>query len=131
MRVVDTSAFIEWLADTSAGGRVAPLLPPEESWIVPTIVQLELWKWLRREFDADRADAIVVFTQQCRVVPLDTAIALLAAELCATFKLATVDAVIYATARHHGASLLTCDAHFSGLEGVLYVPKHKADPTFS
>ncbi|HEU0229912.1 MAG TPA: PIN domain-containing protein [Burkholderiaceae bacterium] len=33
-------------------------------------------------------------------------------------KLATADAVVYATARHLRAELLTCDAHFEKLPGV-------------
>lgn len=82
-----------------------------------------MWKWLRREFDPDRADAIVVFTQKCRVIPLDTTIAFLAAELCSSCKLATADAAIYATAQRYGASLLTCDTYFAGLADVVYVPK--------
>jgi predicted nucleic acid-binding protein len=33
------------------------------------------------------------------------------------------DAIIYATARTHGAELLTCDAHFEGLDGATYLAK--------
>ena len=35
------------------------------------------------------------------------------------------DAIIFATAQAHGAQLLTCDAHFDGLPGVMLVPKVK------
>jgi predicted nucleic acid-binding protein len=38
-------------------------------------------------------------------------------------KLATADAIIFATARARGATLLTCDAHFEGLPGVDFMPK--------
>jgi predicted nucleic acid-binding protein len=38
-------------------------------------------------------------------------------------KLATADAIVYATALAHGAELLTCDRHFENLPGVLFVPK--------
>ncbi len=54
----------------------------------------------------------------CAVIPLDTAIALHAAELARTHKLATADAIIYATALHSRAELVTCDAHFKGLPQV-------------
>lgn len=30
----------------------------------------------------------------------------------AKYRLATADAIVYATALQHGAELLTCDAHF-------------------
>jgi uncharacterized protein len=52
------------------------------------------------------------------VVPLDTAIALSAAEAYAHNGLATADAIIYATARAYDADLLTCDRHFAHLPGV-------------
>jgi hypothetical protein len=45
------------------------------------------------------------------------------ADLCARHKLATADAIIYATALAHGADLLTCDRRFEGLDRVLYVAK--------
>ncbi len=38
-------------------------------------------------------------------------------------KLATADAIVYATARHQGAELLTCDAHFEGLSDVALFAK--------
>jgi predicted nucleic acid-binding protein len=56
---------------------------------------------------------------------LDTEIALAAAEACSAHKLATADAIIFATARVQGAALLTCDAHFDGLPGVTLIEKIK------
>jgi predicted nucleic acid-binding protein len=123
MRVVDTSAWIEWLLDSAAGRRVAALLPGPDEWFVPTIIQLELNKWLVREVGEDKADQVLAFSMTCVVQPLDTGIALAAAELCRARKLATADAVVYATARAAGAELLTCDAHFEGLAGVRFIPK--------
>ncbi|MCK9511361.1 MAG: PIN domain-containing protein [Pigmentiphaga sp.] len=38
-------------------------------------------------------------------------------------KLATADAIVYATARHQGAELLTCDAHFADLPNVALFAK--------
>lgn len=126
MRVVDTSAFIEWLLKSPTGLAVIEQLPAVEDWIVPTIVQLELHKWLVREIDERRAARVIAFTDRCHIVPLDTSLALKAADLGVSAKLATADAVIYATAQHFDASLLTCDAHFSGLDGVVLVPKVRA-----
>ena len=71
------------------------------------MVQLELSKWLVREMGEERADQVIAFTQKCVVVPLDTRIALLAAELHRQYKLATADAIVYATAQEQGADLLT------------------------
>lgn len=122
-RVVDTSAWIEWLAASALGKRLGQQFPEKPQCIVPTIVQLELSKWLVRELGEDQADLVIAYTQKCVVVPLDTTIALLAADLHREHRLATADAIVYATARHAGAELLTCDAHFKGLPDVLLFPK--------
>jgi len=126
MVLVDTSSWIEWLIGSSTGDKVADRLPEQADWLVPTMVQLELAKWLTREIGEDKADQVIAFTQICQVVPLDTETALAAADACRVHRLATADAIIYATAQAHGAQLLTCDAHFEGLPGVTLIAKVKA-----
>lgn len=126
MRLVDTSAWIEWLTGSRTATALGPEMPSREDWLVPTMVQLELAKWLTREVGEEKADQVTAFTQTCIVAPLDTGLALSAAELCGRLKLATADAIIYATALHHGADLLTCDAHFQSLPGVIYIAKTPA-----
>lgn len=123
MRVIDTSAWIEWLTGSALGKKLGQAFPHKSRCIVPTIVQLELSKWLVREVGEEQADQVIAYTQTCTVVPLDTAIALLAAELHREYKLATADAIVYATARQQGADLLTCDAHFKGLPDTVFVQK--------
>lgn len=121
--VVDTSAWIEWLAGSTTGKALTKRFPEKDRCIVPTIVQLELSKWMVREVGEEQADEVIAYTQKCNVVPLDTTIALMAADLHREHKLATADAIVYATARHEGAELLTCDAHFEGLPGVVVISK--------
>jgi predicted nucleic acid-binding protein len=123
MRLVDTSAWIEWLTGSPLGAKLAPELPERAQWLVPTMVQLELTKWLAREAGEDKADLVIAFTETCVVADLDTPIALSAADLCAKHGLATADAIIYATALAHGADVLTCERRFETLAGVLYLPK--------
>lgn len=126
LRVVDTSAWIEWLVGSAVGKRLAKEIPEKSLCIVPTIVQLELSKWLWRELGEAQADQVIAYTLKCRVEPLDTATALLASDLHRQHKLATADAIVYATAVRHGAELLTCDAHFKDLPGVVLLPKSAA-----
>ncbi len=121
--VVDTSAWIEYLVDRATGRALNARWPLRDDTIVPTIVQLELAKWGARELDEPRTDQIIAYTQKCRVEGLDTRLALLAAEMHREHGLATADAIVYATARGNGASLLTCDAHFDGLPAVIFEPK--------
>ena len=123
MRVVDTSAWIEFLAGSALGVSLANELPDRTQWLVPTIVQLELAKWLTREVGEDKADRVIAFTETCVVADLDTSLALFAAELSARLKLATADAIVYATALAHQADLLTCDRHFETLPSVRFFPK--------
>lgn len=123
LQVVDTSAWLEWLTESAIGKRLAKEIPNKEQCVVPTIVQLELYKWLIREADEDRADQVIAYTQKCIVVPLDTHIALRAAELNRQYKLATADAIVYATTLAYGAGLLTCDAHFEKLPKVKFYKK--------
>lgn len=123
MRLVDTSVWIEWLIGSQLGIALAGELPDRAQWLVPTLVQLELAKWLTREVGEDKADRAIAFTETCVVADLDTATALSAAELCARHQLSTADAIVYATALAHSAELLTCDRHFENLPGVRFVPK--------
>lgn len=122
-RVVDTSAWIEWLVGSGIGETLGTELPERSLCIVPTIVQLELSKWLVREIGEDKADQVIAYTQKCVVAPLDTRIALRAADLHRAHRLATADAIVYATALQYEATLITCDKHFEGLPGVMLFPK--------
>jgi predicted nucleic acid-binding protein len=125
MVVVDTSAWIEWLIGSATARRIEPHLPSTADWVVPTIVQLELVKWLTREVGEERAEQVIAFTQICHVVELDTRLALAAADAARAHKLATADAIVFATAQVQGASLLTCDRHFQGLPDVILVDNRK------
>lgn len=123
-RVIDTSILVEWIVTPPADNHwLKTQLPARDRRVIPTIVQLELAKWLGRERGEDEADRALAYLQKCEVVALDTRIALRAAEACRQHPLATADAVIYATALERGVELLTCDAHFKGLPGVVYLAK--------
>ena len=123
MILIDTSAWIEWLVGSPTGDIVATHLPDQTEWLVPTMVQLELSKWMTREVGEDKTDQVIAFSQLCCIVALDTETALLAAESCRKYKLATADGIIFASAQINGAGLITCDSHFDGLSGVTVIKK--------
>ena len=123
MRTLDTSMWIEIYRASELGRQHLPLLSTPGDIIVPTIVQYEIFKWMAREQTAEEANRAITFTDDCEVVDLSTAIAVLAAELSAPYKLHATDAIIYATAQLAGAKLHTCDAHFKGLPDVEYFGK--------
>ena len=122
MVLVDTCGWIEWMMDSALAEAYAPHLA-DESLVVPTLVQHELYKWLCRETDTATALAAIAATQQAKVLQLDTSLALLAADIGREHKLAMADAIIYATARQYHATLVTSDAHFESLPQVLFYPK--------
>ncbi|MBP2558951.1 putative nucleic acid-binding protein [Neorhizobium galegae] len=127
MRIVDSSAWIEWLIDSSLASRLADEIPEPHELIVPTIVQMEMCKWLTREKGEESAERFMSYTTECIVVELGTEIAWDAAEASLRFKLSTADAIIYATARLLDADLLTCDRHFENLPHVTYISKSGAE----
>lgn len=126
MVVMDTSAWIEWLTDSPLAARIAPYMERLDDIVVPTLVQYELYKWAARERDDAAAIELIGLTAQGQVRPLDTQLAVSAAEASAQFQLPMADAVIYACARAMALPLVTCDAHFSALAGVEYLQKRPA-----
>jgi predicted nucleic acid-binding protein len=123
MRVVDTSAWLEWLSDSTLGRKVGRELPQPGDWIVPTLVQHELARCLEREVSENAADETIAYSNACVVIPLDTRVAIQAAEIARERGLAMADSIIYATAIDTGADLLTCDARFAKLPHVVYFAK--------
>lgn len=126
MKLADTCIWVELLLDTATGRHYRRMFDKPEQVLVPTLVQYELRRWVLRERGEDVADRIIAMTRNSRVVALAETTALHAAALALEFKLASVDALIYATSLHHGATLVTCDAHFEALPGVEYRAKAAA-----
>jgi predicted nucleic acid-binding protein len=121
--LVDTCGWIEWLTDGVLAADFEPWLKEPEQVYVPTSVQFELYKWVKRERGETQALEVIALTEQCMVIPLNTAISLLAADLAMEHKLSFADAIIYATARQQDVALITSDDHFQGLPDVNYFSK--------
>lgn len=118
MQLVDSCGWIAWLTDDLRAQHYAVPLADPANVIVPTMVLAEVARWVQRERGEAFALSVAAAMQQCPVVPLDAAIALLAAELGLRHRLAMADAVIYAHAQTLQVPLLTSDGHFAGLDGV-------------
>jgi predicted nucleic acid-binding protein len=123
MRLVDTSLWIELFARGKLLEEAKQSILPLNTCIVPAMVHYELAKWSGRYLSpADSQDILSLLTD-CQTASMDVAVAVEAAMLSAKHKLHAIDAVIYATAQLAGATLYTCDAHFSDLPGVEYFEK--------
>ncbi|MBI2382557.1 MAG: type II toxin-antitoxin system VapC family toxin [Gammaproteobacteria bacterium] len=116
--LVDTCGWIEWLTNGTLAERFSPYLAKAGELIVPTAIQFELYKWVKRERGEAAALKVVGLTAQSTVVPLDTPIALTAGDYALEYGLSFADALIYAHARKAAVPLITSDDHFRGLPGV-------------
>jgi predicted nucleic acid-binding protein len=121
--LVDTCGWIEWLTNGVLSSQYEPYFNQVDSMLVPTSVQFELYKWVTRKKGIQPALEVIAVTEQARVVPLSTAIALAAADFSAEHKLSFADSIIYATAQFFQAELITSDNHFKGLPDVSYFEK--------
>jgi predicted nucleic acid-binding protein len=121
--LVDTCGWIEWLTDGRLADAFAPYLADPAALIIPTTLQFELYKWAKREKSEVEALEVIALTEQGRILPLTTRLALYAADLALQHQLSFADAIIYASARLHDAPLITADDHFKDLPEVVYFSK--------
>jgi len=91
--------------------------------ITPTIVIYEVYKHAKRLLSEEAAVDAVAVMQKTRVVPLTDELALVAADLSLAHKLPMADAIVLATAQAHEADVVTSDADFADISGVVYIPK--------
>lgn len=125
MNVVDSSGWLEYFADGPNAEFFAPAIHNPEKLIVPTLSLYEVFRKMRKERDQGMALEAVAQMQQGRLIPLDAALAVAAAEISLAHKLPMADSIMLATARAHDAVLWTQDEDFEGLEGVKYVSKQE------
>lgn len=117
--VVDSSAWLEYLADTDRADYFAEALQDPTRLVVPVITIYEVFKKVLRERGEGDALQVTSQMQGGLVVDVDQSLMLEAARV----RLPMADSLIYATARRHRATLWTQDEHFEGLPGVRYFPK--------
>lgn len=117
--LIDSSAWLEYLTQDQDAAKFAPFIESGNATLVPTIVLYEVVKVLMRERGKIAADRFISEALRRVVVALDEDLALAAAQVSNETKLAMADAIIYATAQAHQAQLVTGDAAFRGLPGVI------------
>jgi len=117
--LIDSSAWLEYLTQDVNAANFAPYIESGATVLVPTIVLYEVTKKLLRERGKTESDLFVSEALRRVVVSLSEELALAAAQISNETKLAMADAIIYATAQAHQAQLVTGDAAFRGLPGVI------------
>ena len=118
MILVDSSGWVEYFTDGPLADEFARYLENLAEVVTPTIVIFEVYRVIRRQRPEETAIAAVAQMQKTQVVDLDQFLALTAADLSIEHSLAMADAIVYATARHHGVQVVTTDTDFQGLPGA-------------
>jgi toxin FitB len=126
VNLVDSSAWLEYFADGPNAGRFATAIQSVRELLVPTVVVLEVTRRILQQRDEDAALQAAALLHQGRIVPLDAALAMSAAQIGVAEKLPLADSIILATAREFDATIWTMDADFDGMAGVKYFPKQKS-----
>jgi toxin FitB len=123
MNIVDSSGWIEYIADNANANFFEPPIIDSEKLLVPTICLYEVFKQVLQEFGEERSlDAMGIMSLDT-IIDLDRQIAIHAAQISNELKLAMADSIILATARAYDATLSTQDEHFKGIEGIKYKEK--------
>ena len=121
MILVDSSGWIEYLAERPKAGLFAPYIEGTEPLLSSAIQIYEIYKVIRRDISEERAIESVSALRGTTIEPLAESLALEAADLSLEHGLAMADAIILATAARHRAELVTADGDFEGLPGVTFI----------
>jgi len=117
--LVDSSGWLEYITGDEKADAFGEVLQRDVQVLVPTIVLYEVLKILLLRAGKSEADVFLSEALRRKVVDLTETIALAAASMSIDYKLPMADAIIYATAKAHRAELVTSDADFTGLPGVV------------
>jgi len=125
MNLVDSSGWLEYLADGPNAKAFARALEDTPRLVVPTLCICEVFKRAISQRGEGKALQAIALMHQGTVVELTSDLAISAARLGLERGLHLADSIVLATARLHEATLWTQDADFEGLEGVRYVVRSR------
>lgn len=123
MNLVDTSGWLEYLADTKNAKNFAEAIENTDELIVSSINIYETYKKVLKERDEDAAIQIIGLMKQSKVFDVTSTIAVKAAKLSYEKDIPMAGSIIYITAKENDAIVWTQDADLKGLEGVKYFNK--------
>ncbi len=123
MNIVDSSGWLEYLADGLNADFFAPAIENIPELIVPSISIYEVFKRTLQQRDEATALQVAALMAQGQVVELGQTLAIAAAKISNDLKLPMADSIILATARAYKAILWTQDVDLKGLESVEDISK--------
>ncbi len=123
MNLVDSSAWLEYLANGPNAEYFSAPLEDTGNLLVPTICIYEVFKAVLRQRGEDAALQTAALMKQGTTIDLTDELALQAANISIEYRIPMADSIILATARAHEAVLWTQDQDFKSIENVNYFPK--------
>ena len=120
MNVVDSSGWLEYLADGPNAAFFAPAIERSADLLVPTLSIFEVFKRVLVQREESQALQSIALMHQGHVIDLTASLALDATRLSRSARLPMADSIMLATARAHGATLWTQDSDFEGLPDVRF-----------
>lgn len=124
MNLVDSSGWLEYLADGKNAKFFAPAIENTDELIVSVINIYEVYKKVLAEKDENTAIQVVGLMQQAKIIDLTPSIAIQAAKFSHELKIPMANSIIYTTAVMNDSVVWTQDIDFKNLDGVKYNKKN-------
>jgi len=121
MIIVDSSGWIEYLSGGPRAEKYEKYLSRLAEVITPAVVFYEVYKKIKMVKGEEKALLVAAQILKTNIVPLDSEIAIYAAEVSLRCSIPMADAIIYATALSKKCPVVTSDPHFQNLEGAIFL----------
>jgi predicted nucleic acid-binding protein len=127
MRLLDSSVWIEYFANGQYADVYEAAIRDVDHLLVWPINLCEVFRRVMQQRNEHEAYLAVAVMLDGRMLDIDGLLALEAVLLAQQYRLPLADSILLATARAHDAQLITQDAHFRDIPGVLYYPKNEPE----
>lgn len=119
MILLDTNAVIYFLQNDNLAVDTIDRLRMKDTLAISTITELEIFSFANLGFE--QLIRIEAFLKQIRIIPLDSGIARMSAQLRQTYNLKTPDAAVCGTAVFYGMPIVSRDRIFKKIKEITLI----------